>query len=241
MQRDLMFHHVYEALDRDRCAICHVSVEAVEKYLWTFLYEGVNDPWFREVFIDARGFCPVHAWRLPAFHNSATGVAIVYRHLLQEFLDAFASQTERAAVGSGGRRWRPWGTASNVEAARGIERWQAPRVPCPACRAQWLAEDRYVAAAGRGLADRDFRSRYEASMGLCIRHLSVVFDQTPETDLEWLVRTERGIIEGLIHELSEFWRKHDYRFHHEPWGTEGSSWRRVLSKMAGVPGMVWRQ
>ena len=48
-------------------------------------------------------------------------------------------------------------------------------------------------------------------------------------------------MEILIHGLSEFWRKHDYRFHHEAiTDAEAASWKRVVYKFVGAPGMVWR-
>jgi hypothetical protein len=47
-------------------------------------------------------------------------------------------------------------------------------------------------------------------------------------------------MEMLLRDLSEFWRKHDYRFRHEPITTgEATSWKRVLHKYVGAPGLVW--
>jgi len=93
----------------------------------------------------------------------------------------------------------------------------------------------------RAAADADFRARYESSLVLCLRHLAAVSAQTADAaDQEWLLRAERRLVERLSHELSEFWRKHDYRFHDEPMGEEGTSWQRVLHKFAGAPGIVWR-
>lgn len=238
----MLFHALLAALDRDHCPICHLSLESVRRFLWGFLYEGVNDPWFREELIAARGFCPAHSWSLPAFFNSATGVAIVYRHLLEEFRRAFTATGGQQAVGAGGgRRWLPRAGQARQEAAQGIRAWLVGRRPCPACREQWAAEERYAVAAAQAAADADFRARYETSLGLCLRHLASVVSRTADAaDLEWLVRTERRLVERLSHELSEFWRKHDYRFHDEPMGEEGTSWRRVLHKIAGAPGMMWR-
>jgi hypothetical protein len=39
--------------------------------------------------------------------------------------------------------------------------------------------------------------------------------------------------ESLIAELSEFVRKNDYRFQHEPVGREGSAWLRAVDAVSG--------
>ncbi len=48
MQRDQLFHAVYEALSPGHCAVCQVSLEGVQRFLDGFMYERVNDPWSRE-------------------------------------------------------------------------------------------------------------------------------------------------------------------------------------------------
>lgn len=137
MQRDFLFHELYDALDAQHCAICHLSLRNVQRYLDGFLYERVNDPGTRTELIEARGFCPVHGWQLKKIRDSATGIAIVYRHLLEEFYEAFVSRTGRELVSAGGARWLPWATPPNAEAARDIRAWLEPRVPCQACNDQW--------------------------------------------------------------------------------------------------------
>jgi hypothetical protein len=52
-----------------------------------------------------------------------------------------------------------------------------------------------------------------------------------------LVDIEIGKISGLIAELKEFMRKHDYRFSKEKFGKEGNSWIRTIEKFIGKEGM----
>ncbi len=243
MQRDQLFAAVYEALDFQHCAVCSLSLKGVQRFIDGFLYERVNDPWVRNTLIESRGFCPAHSWQLSGGFDSATGIAIVYRHLLEEFSHAFADRTERQAVGADGSRWFPWSDPANHTAAREIRTWLVPRTPCPACTDQWDAEDRYVWTTAEYLFDQDFRARYGTSLGLCVRHLTAVIDTMPQSaDLAWLITTERRLMEALMQDLSEFWRKHDYRFHEEPMSEgERTCARRVLHKLVGGPGMVWRR
>jgi hypothetical protein len=241
VQRDQLFHAVYHALDAQHCAICHLSLQGVERLLSGFLYERVNDPWTRDDLLASRGFCAAHAWRLTGVLDSQTGIAIVYHHLLQEFHDAFLERAARRLTQPVGLRLSLFGSA-NGESGRSLAAWLTPRKPCLACSDQWQAEERYTWATVRALSDEDFRERYAVSLGLCLRHLAGVITQIESApDLEWFTDTERALQESLLHDLSEFWRKHDYRFRHEPMSDgEATSWRRALHKYVGAPGMVWR-
>lgn len=242
MQRDQLFYAVYAALDPTHCAICRLCVTGAQRFLDGFLYERVNDPWSRTAFIEARGFCATHAWQLATIFDCATGTAIVYRHLIEQFHQAFIDLTSERALVAAGRRVLSGRRTRRGTLARAVRAWLEPRRPCPACSDQWDAEDRYLWATAQALPDPDFRARYEAGLGLCLRHLTDAMRQVgKEASFRWLVETERGLIEQLMQDLAEFWRNHDYRFREESMSEgERTAWRRVLHKVIGAPGMVWR-
>ncbi len=241
MRHDQLFHAIYGALHQQQCGICAQALRGVQRFLDGYMYERVNDPWSRSELINARGFCNTHAWQLTQGFDSASGLTILYHHLLTEFIDAFARSIAAAPVSSGGRRMLALLGGQSHPGAREIREWLAPRTPCPACTDQWETESRYTWSAAQALPDHDFRARYEGSLGLCVRHLAAVMDLTTSaSDLDWLTQTEQHIIRTLLQDLSEFWRKHDYRFRHEPITTgEATSWTRALHKYVGAPGLVW--
>lgn len=243
MQRDSLFCALYHAFDPGHCAICHLSLHGVQRFLDGYLYERVNDSWSREEFIAARRFCAVHGWQLGRGLDSASGVTLLYEHLLRAFSQAFDDRTGQRLVEAGGARWFPWAARPNVETARALRDWLEPERPCPACKDQWDTKDRYVLTFAEVLFDDDLRTRYASSPGLCLRHLTAAMKQVTRCDdLDWLMRTERQLMDGLLHDLNEFWRKHDYRFRDEPISRgEATSWTRALYKVGGGPGMVWRQ
>ena len=55
--------------------------------------------------------------------------------------------------------------------------------------------------------------------------------------LERLREVQRACLESLLAELSEFIRKHDYRFTGEGMGAEGTSWIRAVEMVAGKQGI----
>jgi hypothetical protein len=240
MRRDQLFHAVYGALSAQECGICAQVLVGTQRFLDAYMYERINDPWSRSELIDARGFCNAHAWQLTQGFDSASGLTILYHHLLQEFLDAFTRITEQGLVPAGGRRMLSILGNQHSPAAQEVKGWLAPRTLCPACADQRDTEERYTWAAAQALSDDDFRARYESGIGFCFRHLTAVMDQAPSaSDLEWLTQAERHIMETLLRDLSEFWRKHDYRFRHEPISPgEATSWKRVLHKYVGAPGLA---
>jgi hypothetical protein len=234
----MLYQAVLEALDDDHCGACQYALDHVERYFRAFFYEQVNDPWAREALVGARGWCPTHAWRKPGLHDTA-GIAIVYEHLLREFLTAFSGAAAQVGGVAGRASWA-WSSSSG-ELARDLARWQEPRRACPACALQWQAEDHFALTCVEALAFGEFRARYAESFGLCVPHLIRTLRQLgPSQTLDWLVACERGKMEHLAWELSELTRKRDYRYADEPRGRETGSWSRVIEKLTGAPGLVRR-
>lgn len=239
MKQKMLFAAVYEALGPDRCAVCRLSLDSVHRMLDGLLYEQVNDPWIRERLVNACGFCPTHAWKVRAL-NSPLGTAIIHRHLLEELLETFRGALQAVPASAKKRTKLPWQAHLGTPLELALAAWLKGRATCPACEVQHEAEGRYSDSVARAFDDPDFRAKYREGLGVCVRHIrGVLAEVAGPTDVEWFTGTEREIIQRLASELSEFVRKHDYRFAKEPRGNEGTSWIRVIEKLAGAPGMVW--
>jgi hypothetical protein len=55
-----------------------------------------------------------------------------------------------------------------------------------------------------------------------------------EATFETLLEITKEKLVNLQEELSEFIRKHDHRFRHEKFETEGDSWHRAITQIAGA-------
>lgn len=53
-----------DALLADGCPICTLLFAGMQKYLYWFLYESVNDAHIRKRLLESKGFCREHAWQL---------------------------------------------------------------------------------------------------------------------------------------------------------------------------------
>ncbi len=97
---------------------------------------------------------------------------------------------------------------------------------CPACEARRDAEARYLKALLKVPEDRLLKALEDGRGFLCLEHL----DNLPRGKLR---EAFTGKLKHLLEELAEFERKHDYRFSHEPYGSERDSWLRALRALGG--------
>jgi hypothetical protein len=79
-----------------------------------------------------------------------------------------------------------------------------------------------------------------SSTGLCLPHFAQARVLAGESDtalLRSLVQCQQRCLQGVLGEVEELVRKHDYRFEDEPRGNEMTSWRRAAQLCAGNRGV----
>ena len=106
LPNDYLTIQLERACREDICPICIFDGESRYTWLWSFLWEHVNDPDARDQFIGAGGLCPADLWRAVelARHviKSSLGVAMVFQHLVKIITRALES----------GRSSAPWISSS---------------------------------------------------------------------------------------------------------------------------------
>lgn len=217
------------------CPICKLTLNAVEKYLDSYLYENVNDPCIRSDLRQARGFCADHAWRMLHTLTGTLGIAITYQDMVATLRRALEIEQGRARSAFRSRFWLPRKMAINAHRILGefVDRLQG-KAQCPACRHAEEIEDMYIFFALQLLDDDDVASRVAGR--LCIRHFYLAVKQTRnQHHLDILISSQLAQLQHLETELAEFIRKNDYRFTHEGFGSEGDSWRRATLHVSGIP------
>jgi hypothetical protein len=205
------------------------------------MYENVNDPQTRDAVVAARGYCNDHSWQLRAMSGAAFGTALMYRDVLQHIAEEIGRQPagRRRAIfttdRSGGKLLHRLagltGSSEGNGKSRGIT---DPHVACPACRVRERYERIYLGVLLDHLDEEAFRRALQGAGGLCLVHLDRASATTRNAHaLERLWDVQRACMQSLLAELSEFIRKHDYRFTAEGVGTEGTSWIRAIAMVAG--------
>jgi len=68
-----------------------------------------------------------------------------------------------------------------------------------------------------------------------MRHFLVVYSRLPRREgKEILKQFQLHTLQEHLFQLGEFIRKHDYRFFHEGFGGESTSWKKVVDKIVGA-------
>jgi hypothetical protein len=113
-------------------------------------------------------------------------------------------------------------------------RREVPRA-CPFCTLEQQVTRREANRLLSHLALGDKRTAYAAGPGLCVRHFVPAVSEAPPDLQRFLVDQLQQQLVTLLAELSEFFRKADYRYRLEPRGAEQTAWRRAIVKLVGAP------
>ena len=232
-------HTVYfelrDALAGPGCTLCALALRSMRRYFEALGYESVNDAGIRDAIRAARGFCEIHA-RMLREARDALGAAIIHRDVVSAVTDALD-----------GLVYRPTSLGDLLRQAIGGERSGstngradalAPQQPCPACMRRQTTDQVYVDALLQHLTDDDLLPRFHASAGLCLPHLRLAIERTPDAAIfDRLKAAQLAIWQRLADELDEFIRKQDHRFAAEPLGDERNAWSRAVDLVSGQFGL----
>jgi len=227
--KHLTYYNLLEALKEKGCPICTITERNTHKYMVSFLYESVNDPGVRKRLREAYGFCSRHAWQLKEI-GDGLGLSIVYEDLLGGIIINIENMIKSA---------RTFKDIKSDPFVSGIKSYTRNiKKSCPVCRLEKRTTERNIATFIESISDSEFNKLYEQSSGLCLVHLLEVIAhaKSDNSQIRGLLHSELKKMQGLIGELKEFQRKHDYRFSSERFGPERDSWIRVIEKMVGKDG-----
>jgi hypothetical protein len=229
MARHTTYFELVAALGEPGCALCRLATRSVREYFSALGYEQVNDVELRDALRAADGYCRRHAWLFLEQGGNRLGVAIIYRDLVQHARERLGGRGLGLASGVGRRLGRLLG------GERGDQRYSArPGAGCAACRVEAEAEARYRGTLLAHLGEAELRQRFAASSGLCQPHLARALAAGGSgSDRSWLEADAARRLDGLVAELDEYIRKHDYRFRQEGFGAEEDSPQRAVERIVG--------
>jgi hypothetical protein len=214
------------------CFLCNRARDLSWKFLDNLFYERVTDVWTRVGLRKSKGFCNWHAWMSMEIPNSGSGIAIIYKDLLDAELRRLSDWTheQEAPKGSGFRRLKKrFGVL--------LSSW-TEKASCPICKLV-KEHERIESNVLLDFIDEDeFSEGFEKSSGICIRHLiRIMEDFGKHPNLRLLMKKQIRKYQSLSEELEEFIRKLDYRFSKEPKGSELDSWKRAIEQFMGHRGI----
>jgi len=228
------YFELVDAQAMSGCPICRLVFKATDRYLDSILYEAVLDPDVRSKLKQSRGFCPKHVEMLHHKPGRSLGIALIYRDIIRDV----AAKTAKSRVGDEisplRRIWRRYGP-HQPPTKQGERVWGRG---CPACHIEHEAEANFIELLLAHIDDEKLFDAYAQGEGLCLHHLRMAIDATPdEASLERLIEPQGERYERMMVDLDEFIRKSDHRFQHEEHGEEGDVWLRAMNAIVGGPGM----
>jgi len=222
-----------DGLSSGECPVCHASRKATRRYLHSFLYEGMMSSIARQDFLDGGGFCREYFWQAKGIEEECWADGLGAAILCENLLDVSLKHLEALAKTRVGLK----ATLLNIRKPakkKGTGMRLLPGSRCIACKAAKGTEEHYLAVLEELLDEADFCGRFRESTGLCLHHIQAAAEQwTSETAVELVRRAAKKRIGHLLNELREFQRKHDYRYKHEPRGSEWSSPERTIDFLVG--------
>lgn len=91
------------------CPVCRLGEEGGRRYLFSLLWEYINDSGYRDKFLASRGYCRAHAWQLFELERTefgdTMGAGTLYLHLAQVAEEELQARLNQAPEGRT-RRWR---------------------------------------------------------------------------------------------------------------------------------------
>jgi hypothetical protein len=229
----ITYFQLLDAFQVPGCPVCTLLEQGERKALDALLYEQVNDPFTRDRLVESHGFCNWHAWMLPGVHNSASGVALIYRHLLSETLEQVAATLREVRPRSRWQRIKARLFGSREEPLL-LLAWRKKKRRCYLCAFSRRTETDYLTTILEFLGEADFAEAFGRSAGLCLPHLCLAAALgRDDQNLRSLLAAQEARWRDLTWELGEFVRKFDYRYAGEARGRENSSWQRVLEVLVG--------
>ena len=229
----IAYFQLLDAFKDPGCPVCTRLEQGALKALDGLMYEQVNDPFTRDRLVESHGFCNWHAWMLPGIGNSALGVALIYRHLLQETLERVQAASQ--AVRPRGRWQHLWERVTGSrEEPLPILAWRSKKPRCYLCTFARRSEHDDLKTILDFLGEAEFAEAFARSAGLCLPHVyQAVAIGRDHPNLRALLAMHEKRWQDLLWELKEFSRKFDYRYADEARGRESSSWHRVLDVFVG--------
>lgn len=214
MNRDMVWHELYNRMRRERCPICELIRSRTKKSMEGFLYESVNDRALRDLLCRAGGLCNDHAYMLLDMGDPLAH-ALIYHDLLERAVRYVRETPPRKRK----------------------ERYQG-HPSCLFCRQAEASEHIYVESFMDAFRDDEFKVRYTDGGLLCVPHLEMMKNDGKHGNAGEIIEVTTEKYEALLHQLSEIRRKNDYRFAGEPWTEqEKTAWQRAVAVINALRGV----
>jgi hypothetical protein len=259
MKRSILTIDIEDAFRTGKeCPLCHLIERDENRFLEAFFSEWIMDPWSRDKIISSRGFCRYHSHQILRFaeaHFEKLGLALVLQNIVNDRLQTIENLCKNSNSLIDVLRRNDLKSIlerrllrKNPESLRRFAREVAASLShveaqCPACLSLLESNASHIETFVQMIAQTEtFNDVLKESRGFCLPHLVEVtrsasrrLDQRSFASvLKTLLPHQASSFTRINFELSEFIRKHDYRFAQERFGSEVDVVERGILKLIGT-------
>ncbi len=238
--KHLPFFKLTEACSSGQCPICNLRRTALETYLESLVYQGVNDRGFRAEFDRNHGFCTYHEHAFLA-KQDRLAVVITHRQLVAQALGELSGhagavpssssrpgpQTVQTGTQPSPPQTPPTGPGSGARTNRRRTQAAAAARRCQICDRLHETEKQYLATIMTYIDDEELQGYLRSSAGLCLPHfrkLAARADGVPA----WLQELQRSRLQHALEAIDEYTRVANY-------SVSGDSSRLFAAHLRALP------
>lgn len=197
------------------CPVCRHVAKNVSDFFAHWQYAIGSDENAQAEFAAELGFCPLHTWQLLAL-CSPHGASVGFSRLTGRVARQIGADAVKSASGDAVRKL--------MRSSRN----------CRVCGLIRDLEKDYVGELAGLLMEKDFRSRYRTSQGVCLHHLGMLLDAVQAEDVRaFLLSAAAGRFEEDAEDMRSFALKHESRRRALENRNEEDAYRRAVIRMVG--------
>ncbi len=222
-----MKEHIYtialtDALEEDsECLLCSIEKKTDEDAVSYYTGAAMMEPDVR-CETNKKGFCPVHYQKMKEAGNTLS-VALVLQTRIAEISKLLTSD-EKTKKGIFGKK-NESSVNEEVSSAMGS---------CAACeRVSGRMEDCIDNFLYLLSSEDEFKKKFFASKGLCMKHFEKVLSKARGNLYNELVSFQKKEMERMLSEVNRFIEKFDYRNADMPWENAKDAPDRAILKLRG--------
>jgi hypothetical protein len=199
------------------CAVCDRLVKLSKEFFVKFQYALYNDGREQESFAKNRGFCPFHTWQLEAV-SYPVGFSVGCARLVRRIADSLSQ------MGS---------SPKNV--SENLAQLCPDPMGCRVCSLLREAEQRQITMLSASLQEPATKQQYARSQGVCLRHLGMLVDASPDNEtVRFLLHRASTVWQLISEDMEAFALKREANRRHLVSEDEEDAYLRAVIHLAGA-------
>lgn len=233
IKRGLSWVEIKNALEAEGCFICSIIKKSVIKYFDNILHEYALDADVHKKVISASGLCNTHTQIImerEKRRGDGLSIASLFETSLHKEVRLFDEIREieykRRTNDIAGIK-----SKSDLKSYKNhIKEILVPKSKCAGCQQAEFTESFYTHESLRLWKDKEFRRLYESEkIMLCRSHFINMISEAENIEvISYFRDVQKNKLDKLNFLLSEFIRKHDYRYQKEMTDKDVGSWSALL-------------